>query len=155
MQSPRYTNRSLPRFRAAGHNLCMTTKEPKSAAAVFAGKRIKTSRINKGMTQEQLCEATAKKLSASRIANYEQGIREVGIDEAKILAEALEVPACYLMGLVDEMDRQLLEYDAAIKAKIIETMKVAYRPLEERLAESVKRVTHTPRPPTVRRRMRR
>jgi transcriptional regulator with XRE-family HTH domain len=107
------------------------------------------------MTQEQLCEKTGKKLSASRIANYEQGTREVGIDEAKILAEALEVPACYLMGLIDEMDRQLLEYDVAIKMKIIETMKVAYRPLEERLAESVRRVTPAPRHPTVKRRMRR
>lgn len=107
------------------------------------------------MTQEQLSVLTGKKLSASRIANYEQGTREVGIDAAKILGESLGVPACYLMGLVDEIDRQLLEYDAAIKAKIIETMKVAYRPLEERLAESVKRVTPAPRHPTVKRRMRR
>jgi transcriptional regulator with XRE-family HTH domain len=71
----------------------------KSAFAVRAGGRVRDTREARGWVQRELAEKTGSKLSASRIANYEQGIREMGIQEAEILGKALGVQPGYLMGV--------------------------------------------------------
>ena len=89
---------------ATDHNPCMSKEPPrdpdvKTAFAVRAGHRIKDRRVERGWTQRELSERTGHKLSPSRIANYEQGTREPGIQEAEILAQAMHVQAAYLMGI--------------------------------------------------------
>lgn len=71
----------------------------KSEFGVRAGNRIRSARTDRNWSQQTLSEKTGGKLSSSRIANYEQGTREVGIQEAEILAKALNVQPGYLMGV--------------------------------------------------------
>jgi len=73
--------------------------ERRNSYAVKAGQRIKRRRADLKMTQEALSKATGGTLSATRIANYEQGTRELGIQGAEILASALQTTPCYLLGL--------------------------------------------------------
>jgi transcriptional regulator with XRE-family HTH domain len=52
------------------------------------------------LSLSQLAEKTGKKLSKSRISNYEQGNRRMGIEQAVMLAQALgEVSPIYLLCL--------------------------------------------------------
>lgn len=60
----------------------------------------------KGWTQVEL--ASEAGLLNSRVGNYIQGLRELPIREAKALGAALNVPAAYLFGVVDEIDRDVL-----------------------------------------------
>jgi transcriptional regulator with XRE-family HTH domain len=71
----------------------------KTTFAVRAGNRLKSLRIDRGWTQRELSLKTDGKLSSSRIANYEQGTREIGILEAEILGKALYVQPAYVMGV--------------------------------------------------------
>ncbi len=75
------------------------SSEQKTAAGVRAGQRIKSCREDRNWSQRELSENTKGKLSSSRIANYEQGIRELGIQEAEILGDALKIQPAYLMGI--------------------------------------------------------
>ena len=51
----------------------------------------------------ELSIRTGRVLSKSRISNYEQGIRRMGLEEAQMLAEALStVSAIYLLCLDDK-----------------------------------------------------
>jgi transcriptional regulator with XRE-family HTH domain len=79
----------------------------KSKEAQAAGARIRSSRIGKGWSRRELAEAT-QSLSISRIGNYEQGLREVGIQEARILEKVMDVPAAYLLGVVSEEEAAIL-----------------------------------------------
>jgi DNA-binding XRE family transcriptional regulator len=114
------------------HNLCMashyrfTRVTQRNPYAVVAGRRIKQSREALDMTQEQLAKATGNKLSATRIANYEQGTRELNVQPAIILGEALKQPSCYLMGLVDELDRDILMFPAEAKMGFLTTLKALH-----------------------------
>ena len=83
-------------------------KAKKTAEALLAGERIRCAREAKGLSQDDLSALTGGALGGRRIGNWEQGTREVGIKEAKILAAVLGQPAAYLMGLVDEMDCAIL-----------------------------------------------
>jgi transcriptional regulator with XRE-family HTH domain len=74
-------------------------EEEKTSFAVRAGHRLRAIRAERGWTQRELSERTDGKLSSSRIANYEQGTRELGIQEAEILAKALYVQPAYIMGI--------------------------------------------------------
>jgi transcriptional regulator with XRE-family HTH domain len=91
----------------------------KTAEALTAGKRIRDARDDLDLSLEQLEEKTGRRLSASRIGNYEQGLRELGIAEAHILAAALGQPAAYLMGLIDEQERDLLLLPPAARAAFL------------------------------------
>jgi transcriptional regulator with XRE-family HTH domain len=53
--------------------------------------------------------ATNGILSASRISNYEQGLREPGTLEAKILAAALQCTAAYLLLLEEDMTKDEID----------------------------------------------
>lgn len=73
--------------------------EQKTEFGVRAGNRIRTARSDRGWSQRELSHKTGNKLSPSRIANYEQGTRELGIQESEILGKALNVQPGYLMGV--------------------------------------------------------
>jgi transcriptional regulator with XRE-family HTH domain len=95
----------------------------KTAEAIRAGGRIRDARDKLGLSLDRLESLMGGKLSASRIGNYEQGLREVGIAEAKILSPVLQQPAAYLMGLVDEDDRDLLMLAAAVKRGLLDAFR--------------------------------
>ncbi|HHT9843875.1 TPA: LexA family protein [Legionella pneumophila] len=67
------------------------------------GQRIMHERKAKGLTRKALAELTGE-LKISRINNYERGDRTPGPAEIKLLADALEVPASYLMCLTDSRE---------------------------------------------------
>lgn len=72
------------------------------------GDRLRAARHAEGLSLTQLSERTDGAYSKSRISNYEQGIRRLGIEGAQTLAKALgSVTAAYLL-CVDE-DEELAE----------------------------------------------
>ena len=62
------------------------------------GQRIYEARKAKGLSQQGLANLTTD-LKQSRINNWENGLRTPGPEEIKQLANALEVPAAFLMCL--------------------------------------------------------
>ena len=70
------------------------------------GQRIMSERKAKGLTRKALAELTSE-LKISRINNYERGDRTPGPTEIKLLADALEVSASYLMGLTDNREGKM------------------------------------------------
>lgn len=65
----------------------------------MANKRLKKARLSSGYTLASLSAATNGKLSTSRIANYESGVRALRVEQAKILANPLNTTAAYLLGI--------------------------------------------------------
>ena len=141
----------IARYRGHPHTRAMPTgHDQKTAFAVRAGARLRSVRTERGWTQRELSERTGGKLSSSRIANYEQGLRELGIQEAEILGKALHVQPGYLMGVTSLKDplspleeelvrnyRALPENERANYFKRIEALALAYRTpvADERLGE--------------------
>jgi len=78
------------------------------------GLRLRAARNDQKLSLQALSDRIGGRLSKSRISNYEQGLRRPGIEEAKILAQALgTVSATYLLYLDDEefltaQERELL-----------------------------------------------
>ncbi|HAT1815645.1 S24 family peptidase [Legionella pneumophila serogroup 1] len=70
------------------------------------GQRIMIERKAKGLTRKALAELTGE-LKSSRINNYERGDRTPGPTEIKLLADALEVSASYLMCLTDNREGKI------------------------------------------------
>ena len=65
------------------------------------GQRLRSARTGQKLSLAELAART-KTLSKSRISNYEQGIRRMGIEEAQELAEVLEgMTPSYLLCLDD------------------------------------------------------
>ena len=65
------------------------------------GQRLRSARLAHKYSLSELASRT-RTLSKSRISNYEQGIRRMGIEEAQELSEALEgVTPAYLLCLDD------------------------------------------------------
>lgn len=65
------------------------------------GQRLRAARHEQGLSLSELSTRTGS-LSKSRISNYEQGIRRMGLEEAQILSQALgTVTAIYLLCLDD------------------------------------------------------
>lgn len=91
--------------------------------AVIAGRRVAAVRKAKKWTLANLSDATNGDLTPSRISNYELGTRELGIREAILLANALKAPAAYLMGLCDDIDRELLQLPAETKLALLAVFK--------------------------------
>ena len=79
----------------------MKAQSKKSKYALRCGDRLRKARNARGWTQSELSRRTRGRLSRSRIANYEQGLNELGIYETEILAAALQVFPAYLMGFTD------------------------------------------------------
>ena len=67
------------------------------------GLRLREARHAEKLSLGALSDRTGGALSRSRISNYEQGIRRLGLEEARMLARALgTVSATYLLCLDDE-----------------------------------------------------
>jgi len=67
------------------------------------GLRLRAARRAQKLSLQALSVRTGGALMKSRISNYEQGIRRLGIEEAQVLAEALgTVSVTYLLCLDDE-----------------------------------------------------
>lgn len=66
--------------------------------------RIRSLRKSAKLTLDALSAATGRKLTTSRIANYESGIRKLKVEQAIVLAQALNVTPQYLLGLEDLTD---------------------------------------------------
>lgn len=65
------------------------------------GQRLRAARQEQKLSLSQLSTRTGS-LSKSRISNYEQGIRRMGLEQAHVLAEALgTVTPTYLLCLED------------------------------------------------------
>ena len=65
------------------------------------GQRLRAARQSRGLSLSELSNLTGV-LSKSRISNYEQGIRRMGLEEAQQLATALvSVTPTYLLCLED------------------------------------------------------
>lgn len=119
-----------------------------------AGRRLKTAREDKRLTLAQLSDKTGGLLSTSRLGNYEQGTRWLGVPEALALGTVLGVKASHLLCVDgDEGDmtpqetkllrdfRALPERDRNHYARRIEVLAMAYKePVpDERLSPAVRR----------------
>ena len=86
----------------------MAATPPKSSKTTpegaLSGARLR--QYQGGRTQQHYADVLG--LSSSRLGNYLQGTRELGIREAKQIEVALGVPAAYFLGVIDEADRDLL-----------------------------------------------
>ncbi|NCC27820.1 MAG: XRE family transcriptional regulator [Gammaproteobacteria bacterium] len=77
----------------------MSERDPLSAAI---GLRLRAERHRRKLSLSQLAALTDDRLAKSRISNYEQGIRRMGLEEAVLLARALgDVSPVYLLCLED------------------------------------------------------
>lgn len=56
------------------------------------GDKVRKARERKGLSRPDVHQRTGKLISPQRLANYEYGIRSLGLDEIKTLSKALEVP---------------------------------------------------------------
>lgn len=83
--------------------------QPKTQEAVRAGNILRMTREALGLSRQELSDRTGGVLGPSRIGNYEQGLRELGIMEAELLARVLGTKAAYLMGLITDQEHQLLK----------------------------------------------
>lgn len=83
------------------HNACIVTAGQLMA---ITADRIRSLRKSAKLTLDALSAATGRKLTTSRIANYESGIRKLKVEQAIVLAEALNVTPQYLLGLEDIRD---------------------------------------------------
>ena len=121
-----------------------------------AGRRLRKAREAKDWTLRELSAQLRGILSESRLSNYEQGIRMIGVDEALALYRALGVQPSYLL-CVDVEDgemtpqeisllrnyRALPEKDRNDYSRRIEVLALAYRePVpDERLSPTVRKGT--------------
>ena len=79
------------------------------------GQRLRAERKSLKLSLADLSERTGT-LSKSRISNYEQGIRRMGLEEARILADALgTVTPAYLLCLEDTRGSESPEEQSLIR----------------------------------------
>lgn len=98
-------------------------KSKKTPEAVASGLRIRKVRLSRGLSLAGLSELTRGKLTGQRIGNYEQGLRELGILEAKILGTALKVHPAYLLALIDDEDDDFLHYPQPARNAVLTAIK--------------------------------
>lgn len=119
-----------------------------------SGRRLKAARNNKGWTLEELSLRTGGLLSTSRLGNYEQGTRMLGVRESLALGPVLGVQPAHLLCVDgDEGDmtaqeiellrnyRALPERDRNDYSRRIEVLALAYRePVpDERLSKALRK----------------
>ena len=63
------------------------------------GARLRKARHDAGLSLSGVSERTGGLLSRSRISNYEQGLRRIGLEEAELIAGVTGVSAAYLLGI--------------------------------------------------------
>ena len=118
-----YTFGAVTRVTARLHNLCMAKPKKRlqlDHVAICSGERIRKAREAHGWTQKEMAVRTGwvkhrpsqdqkSALSPSRIANFEQGTRRVGHEEAQILATLfVSFPAPYWMGVLSEQEAAVI-----------------------------------------------
>lgn len=78
-----------------------------------SGRRLKMARTRKNLTLDELSKKTGGLLSTSRLGNYEQGTRSLGVPESLALSSVLGVKASHLLCVDgdegDEMTQQEVE----------------------------------------------
>ncbi|ENZ7523305.1 MULTISPECIES: helix-turn-helix domain-containing protein [Klebsiella pneumoniae complex] len=106
------------------------------------GERIKALRTEKGMSQGQLAKLCGWS-GASRVANYEYGTRNVGVDDALSLAKALgTTPVMILFGeqsdpsnwLTDKQKKVLSLFNQLPEAeqeRMIDTFELRLKEIDE------------------------
>lgn len=119
-----------------------------------SGRRLREARKNKGWTLEELSRRTGGVLSTSRLGNYEQGTRMLGVRESLALGAVLSVQPSHLLcvdGEEGDMTAQELELlrnfralperDRNDYARRIDVLAMAYRePVpDERLSRTVRK----------------
>lgn len=119
-----------------------------------AGRRLKAARLDKKLTLQELSKRVGGLLSASRLGNYEQGTRMIGVRESLALHSVLGVQPAHLL-CVDVEDgemtpqeiellrnyRALPEKDRADYSRRIGVLALAYKePVpDERLSPIVQK----------------
>lgn len=77
--------------------------EPEFASrSLRIGERLRAERRRHGWSLNNLSSRTSGRLSKSRISNYEQGIRRMGLEAAELLAAALGTVTPGWLLLLDE-----------------------------------------------------
>ena len=119
-----------------------------------SGRRLKAARESMRWTLGELSRRIGGGLSASRLSNYEQGTRQLGVRESIALAPVLQVQPSYLLcvdveeGEMTQQEIELLrnfralpERDRNDYSRRIEVLALAYRePVpDERLSPEVRR----------------
>lgn len=97
------TIRYLGVEKATGQTALM---EKKTASAILCGTRIARAMEASGLSQADTAGLAG--MPSSRLGNYIQGSRKLPLREARALATVLKSHAAYLMGVVDELDRDVL-----------------------------------------------
>lgn len=104
-----------------------------------SGLRLKRAREDKNLSLRELSARIGGLLSTSRLSNYEQGIRTLGIKEALALSNVLGVNASFLLCVEDEAEmtpqetellrnfRALPEKDRNDYSRRIGVLAMAYR----------------------------
>lgn len=102
----------------------MAGKGKKTVEGVLCGQRIAEARKGAPGGPMNLNELAARtKIGASTLGNYEQGTRKLPIRAAKAVQKATGYPAAYLMGLVDEGDRDLLMASPEARKSLLEAIR--------------------------------
>jgi transcriptional regulator with XRE-family HTH domain len=78
-----------------------------------SGARLRKARIGAKLTLDELSRRLGGMLSASRLSNYEQGLRTLGIKESILLSNILSVPAAHLL-CVDEEEGEMTPQEARV-----------------------------------------
>lgn len=107
------------------HTLCMANGK-KTPEATLAGVRIKEARRHAKIDRRELERRT--RIQYSTLGNYEQGLRELPIREAKLIEKATGIPAAYLLGVVDEADMELLRAPREFRVGLFHALKAMAAP---------------------------
>lgn len=86
------------------------------------GKNIRSVRINRGLSQEQLAQALG--VTKATISRYENGNREPRNDQLKLIAKILDVTAAHLQGY--ETTNNELSVSTANLKRIIDCINESY-----------------------------
>ena len=125
------------------HNLCMA--KVIDEIALLCGERLKECRFKAGLTQESVSKLTGWRprqggLGPRQIANFEQGTRRIGYEEAQLLVTVFrEHASAYFLGVVDERESFLL---VALRQTIPSSENSA--PTKRRAASGLAKVVSAP-----------
>jgi len=88
---------------------------------MLAGERLKRALGIAGIDRKELSRRT--KVLYSTLGNYEHGTRKLPIRIARKIEAATKVPSAYLMGLIDEMDMEILMMPREAREGFLKTIK--------------------------------
>jgi transcriptional regulator with XRE-family HTH domain len=104
------------------HTVCMPSDD---VVAAERGSRLRQCRKAMNWKQSDLAKATGwsearpdRGLSPSRIANFEQGTRRIGHEEAEALERVFGVPAAYFMAMLDSKEAGAIALLRGLRPKL-------------------------------------